>query len=55
MKECVRLVNSYTDELIDMITSEYTPEEICKEIRMCKPRDAPALIGDNELPPLEVR
>ena len=47
--ECVRLVNSYLDELIDMIASEYTPEEICVDIRMCGPKDE---IISNELPPL---
>ena len=47
--ECVRLVNSYLDELIEMIASEYTPEEICLEIRMCGPKDE---IISNELPPL---
>merc|ERR1712066_724579 len=37
--ECVRLVNSYLNELIEMIVSEYTPEEICLAIRMCGPKD----------------
>ena len=31
--ECVRLVNSYLDDLVQMIVSEYTPEEICVAIR----------------------
>ena len=31
--ECVRFVNSYLDELVNLIVSEYTPEEICVAIR----------------------
>ena len=47
--ECVRLVNSYLDDLVQMIVSEYTPEEICVAIRMCAPKEE---ITDNELPPV---
>lgn len=47
--ECVRLVNSYLDDLVQMIVSEYTPEEICVAIRMCSPKEE---ITNNELPPI---
>jgi len=52
--ECVRLVNSYLEDLVQMIVSEYTPEEICVAIRMCGPKEE---ITNNELPPIlnEVR
>ena len=48
--ECVRLVNSYLDDLVQMIVSEYTPEEICVAIRMCAPKQEK--ITNNELPPV---
>ncbi|XP_023348956.1 prosaposin [Eurytemora carolleeae] len=34
-KECTQFVNSYTDLIIDMLTSEITPEEICKNLGLC--------------------
>jgi saposin len=54
-KECLRMVTAYTDELIDMIVSDYTPEEICAEIRMCSPKTIITKndIAANELPPLD--
>ena len=46
----MRLVNSYLDDLVQMIVSEYTPEEICVAIRMCAPKQEK--ITNNELPPV---
>ena len=31
------MVDTYLDKIIDLFVSEYTPEEICEEIRLCKP------------------
>lgn len=37
MKECVNMVNQYTDKIIDLFVAEYTPQQICQEIGLCKP------------------
>ena len=31
------MVDEYLDKIIDLFVSEYTPEEICEEIRLCQP------------------
>ena len=35
-KECLKMVNTYMDEIIDMFVSEYTPQEVCAELGLCK-------------------
>ncbi len=45
------MVNKYTDQIIDMFVSEYTPGEICTELRLCK-KQAPTHFISNEIPPL---
>jgi hypothetical protein len=59
--ECVDFVNRYTDRIIDLFVSEYTPQEICAEIGLCNPTLATVgggtndlnQLATNELPPIE--
>ncbi len=50
-KECLNLVESYTDEIIDMFVKEYTPRQICEELKLCKP-DARPQLHSNDIPPI---
>lgn len=34
-KECLKMVNSYTDEIIDMFVMEYTPAMVCQSLNFC--------------------
>lgn len=46
------MVDRYMEELIDMFVKEYTPAQICKELRLCQDQVfQPATL--NEIPPLE--
>jgi len=38
-KECTNFVDTYTDIIIDMLTKEVTPSELCTELGLCKPKD----------------
>ena len=29
------MVNTYTDEIIDMFIAEYTPQEVCAQLGLC--------------------
>jgi saposin len=37
--ECDQLVDKYSEELIDMLVAEYTPEEVCTNLKMCGPKE----------------
>jgi hypothetical protein len=30
------MVTKYTDEIIDMFVAEYTPEQVCAQLGLCK-------------------
>lgn len=36
--QCLKMIDQYTDKIIELIVSEYTPEQICAELRLCKPK-----------------
>jgi hypothetical protein len=35
-KECLNMVTKYTDEIIAMFVAEYTPEQVCAQLGLCK-------------------
>jgi len=37
--ECDDLVDKYSEELIDMLIAEYTPEEVCTNLKLCGPKE----------------
>ncbi|CAB3361640.1 Hypothetical predicted protein [Cloeon dipterum] len=37
--ECDSFMDKYTEELIDMLIAEYTPEEVCTNLKMCGPEE----------------
>ena len=36
-KQCLKMVDDYTDEIIQMFVNEYTPQQVCYEIGLCDP------------------
>ena len=46
--ECVKMVNQYTDEIVQMFVAEYTPQEVCSELGLCDPPQADE-INDNTI------
>jgi len=46
--KCLEMVNTYTDEIIDMFIAEYTPQEVCAQLGLC---DEPKIqIQQNNIP-----
>ena len=37
--ECDSFVDKYLEELVDMFIAEYTPEEVCTNLKMCGPKE----------------
>ena len=37
VKECDEFVSTYTDEVINLIIADFTPQEICTYLRLCDP------------------
>lgn len=37
-KECTQFVDTYTAMIIDLLTNEITPEQICTNLGLCKPK-----------------
>lgn len=37
--ECDTLVDKYMEELVDMFIAEYTPEEVCTNLKLCGPKE----------------
>jgi len=48
-KQCLKLVDQYTEEIIDLFVKEYTPEMICSELSLCVDNQ----ISSNAIPDLE--
>ena len=46
--ECVKMVNQYTDEIVQMFVAEYTPQEVCSELGLCDPPQTDE-INDNTI------
>ncbi|KAF4528847.1 hypothetical protein B566_EDAN017671 [Ephemera danica] len=40
-QECVTMVEKYTEELVDMLIADLTPQEICVYLKVCKPQSLP--------------
>uniref|UniRef100_A0A1B6E2D6 Pulmonary surfactant-associated protein B n=1 Tax=Clastoptera arizonana TaxID=38151 RepID=A0A1B6E2D6_9HEMI len=51
-KDCVQLVDTYFEEVIDMVIAEFTPLEVCSYMKMCSaPKDViGGDINTNEIP-----
>merc|ERR1712203_464587 len=47
-KEGIKLIDQYTDELVDMIVKEYPPNVICNELGLCVDHE----IASNAIPPV---
>lgn len=47
-KDCTRLVDAYTEEVIEMILADLTPDEVCASLKLCspKPRKSDITLGD---------
>ncbi|RZC39950.1 prosaposin [Asbolus verrucosus] len=48
-EECNDFVNTYTDELIEMLIADLSPQEVCVYLKLCtddKPTDADSDVGD---------
>ena len=58
-KQCLAMVNQYTDEIIQLFVAEYTPQQVCAEIRLCDPAVEEHhavnndLIMTNDIPPMD--
>lgn len=46
-EECDDFVNTYSDELVDMLIADFTPQEVCVYLKLCDDK-APGVT----LPPL---
>ena len=38
--QCLKFVNTYSDVVIDFISHQITPEEVCQQIGLCVTKDA---------------
>ncbi len=38
-KECLNMVNQYTDEIISMFVAQYTPQQVCAALGLCNPAE----------------
>ena len=37
-KQCLKLIDLYMEEIIDMFVKDYTPEQVCAELHLCPPK-----------------
>ena len=37
-KDCGRLVDAYTEEIVEMILASLTPDEVCAALQLCTPK-----------------
>lgn len=37
-KDCVRLVDAYSKEIIEMLLADLKPEEVCAALKLCQPK-----------------
>ena len=44
------MVNTYTNEIIDMFIAEYTPQEVCAELGLCEEPKIQLLQQNNNIP-----
>ncbi|KAG0714881.1 Prosaposin [Chionoecetes opilio] len=50
--QCQVFVDTYTDQIIHLLLNELTPDQVCIELHLCKPKAAQleVLSGSNQLP-----
>lgn len=52
-KDCVRLVDAYSKEIVEMLLADLKPDEVCAALKMCQPKSFETiesnLILSNEL------
>lgn len=50
--ECQVFVDTYTDQIIHLLINEFTPDQICVQLHLCKPKAPPLqeLNSPNQLP-----
>nr|ALX00059.1 proactivator polypeptide [Melanoplus sanguinipes] len=49
--ECEKFVEDYSDELVDMLVADFTPQEVCAYLKLCDPSPKPVIdISSNEIP-----
>jgi len=36
VQQCNQLVETWTDQLVDMLLADFTPEEVCEFLKICK-------------------
>lgn len=56
-KECLSMVSQYTDEIVYMFTHDYTPDQVCQELKLCQVSEVEAeayLVHPNEIPPMDL-
>ena len=39
-KDCVRLVDAYSEEIIEMLLADLQPDEVCVALKMCNPKSS---------------
>ncbi len=49
MKNCVELVNTYTDQIIKMFLADYTPEQVCAAVGLCPKRKNSLRLESNSI------
>ena len=37
-KDCVRLIDAYTEQIVEMFLADLTPDEVCTALKLCKPK-----------------
>ncbi|XP_063217466.1 prosaposin [Bacillus rossius redtenbacheri] len=62
--DCVQFVNTYSDELVDMLVADFTAQEVCTYLKLCDPTGEHVSVIDsgesieiisNEIPPLPMQ
>jgi len=50
-KDCVRLIDAYTEQIVEMFLADLTPDEVCTALKLCKPKVVKGMASnsDNEL------
>ncbi len=40
LKDCVRLVDAYSNEIVEMLLADLKPDEVCVALKMCNPKSS---------------
>lgn len=50
--ECQTFVDTYTEQIIQMLIDDFTPDQVCVQLGLCKPKDSvlPQLDSSHQLP-----